>query len=446
MADPRDKNFFTHELNVYYSEHGITLTREILDVLNKIPLDFSDEEREVFVKFILPRRQQIKQALKKRYIHLGASKEAWRNNLHLYSKTLIGQIASEMMLEEEVHFSEPIPQRVQPTPVRANPSGEVNLADQPEVPSKNNHEVSPVSSMSTSPNFALPNLNMRRNRRRIFHKKRRVGNPIAWGSSLAILLLLLLFVFSPWGPYGHLLFKSHAEQVSGTPRLEKASNVVPPTIAIVVDDVGESTTGLDQWLAIDAPLTFSVKPRCEYSQQLAGQLRQAGYRIMLHVPVENQQPHAYAGEGQITTTMDHNTVFSTLDDDLATVPGAEGIDNHEGEKGCGDLQLMTWQCEWAKSNGLFVVDSRNYGHSVLTPAAISLGLERRYKQVSLDDRNDPAGTRSAILQLADLARQDGVVIGICNFPHSNTPGVMAEMIPELQADGIHFAFVEDIHN
>jgi hypothetical protein len=314
----------------------------------------------------------------------------------------------------------------------------------------------------------LPDIKMRKSQRKIFQKRRKAGSPVVFGTLLVLLLLLLFFLFSPWGPWGHLLFKdsgaksnnqdyarggsgvngrnNQAGQTLGAPRNEKASDTTPPTIALVVDDVGESTSNLSQWLAIDAPLTFSVMPHCAHSQDLAEQLYQAGYRIMLHVPTENQPPHSYAGEGQITTDMDRETVFRTLDDDLATVPHVVGINNHEGGKGCDDLQLMTWECEWAKEKGLFVVDSRSSANSKVSQAGTSLGFERRCNQAFLDNKSDPDSIRSAMRQLANLARVNGIVIGICHFPRTNTPRVVGEMIQELKAEGIHFAFVQDIHN
>jgi hypothetical protein len=468
MAEQRDMNYFTNELYQYYLEHGITLSEETMNVMNKIPLELSGNEREVYVKFILPRRHQIKQALKTRFVCSGARKEVWHNNLRLYSRSVIGQIASEMLIEEEVALLEPIPPGPPTAPGPPAPPGQVLPPEQPAPPMQLEQEILPVLPISIKRSSPLLGIKMGKNRRKIFQRKRKVGRLVIAGSFVVLLLLLSIFLFSPWGPWGHLLFKTsgaksnnpgyaeggsgvsgrngNAGQAAGAPRSEKASDATPPTIAIVVDDVGENTSNLSQWLAIDAPLTFSVMPHCTCSRDLAEQLYQAGYRIMLHVPTENQPPHSYAGNGQIATAMDRETVFRTLDDDLATVPYVVGINNHEGGKGCDDLQLMTWECEWAKENDLFVVDSRSSAQSKVSQAGTSLGLERRCNQAFLDEQNNPDYIRSAMRQLADLARLNGIVIGVCHFPRPNTPSVVGEMVRELEAGGIHFAFVEDIHN
>ena len=108
MEARHEINYFTDELYRYYFEHGKTLSREILNTLDKTPLELSDEEKEVFVKFILPRRHQIKQALKARFINSGAKEEVWHTRLLSCSQSIVGQIAAEMLIEEEATAVGPI--------------------------------------------------------------------------------------------------------------------------------------------------------------------------------------------------------------------------------------------------------------------------------------------------------------------------------------------------
>jgi polysaccharide deacetylase 2 family uncharacterized protein YibQ len=352
-----------------------------------------------------------------------------------------------MMIEQEV--LEPGLKAPAPAPTchdQDRPSSP-SSTEQAVAPMENDHPSSPLLALMEgrgAPFTAMARA--RKGRRRIFQRRRRVDRRTVLGSFAIALLALMLFVFSPWGPGRRVLFRDNAGQVLTALRNEKLSSPVPPTIAIVVDDGGESAENLERWMEIDAPLTFSVKPHCRYSEELARELYLAGYRIMMHVPVENQYPHAYAGEGQIATDMDRETVFGVLDGDLATVPHAEGINNHDGEKGCCDLRLMTWQCEWAVEKSLFVMDNAAYGQGVLSRAAITMGLERRCNQVFIDERNDAGFVRSAMERLGEMARQYGVAIGVCTFGRSCTPGIVREMIDKLRADGLHFAFVQDVHN
>lgn len=290
-----------------------------------------------------------------------------------------------------------------------------------------------------------------------------------------IVAVIAVFLLSPLGPLGHLLFSdsnANPDQENSRPpnepppppgsdgqtgpgstveaadssRMEMASDPSPPAVAIVVDDTGSNPENLEQWLAIDAPLTFAAMPYCVATPQLADTLYGTGFRIIMHIPTENDPPHSYSGHGQLSVGMSRETVFSTLDGDLAIVPHVTGINNHQGSRGCNDLQLMTYQCQWAQQRGFFVVDSDSSTHSQVTRAASGLGMPRRCNQVFIDHDNDPNYIRSAMRKLADIARKYGTAIGICHFHRPNTPRTVGEMIDTLRAEGINFAFVEDITN
>lgn len=233
---------------------------------------------------------------------------------------------------------------------------------------------------------------------------------------------------------------------AGAARVEKKSDTRAPCVAIVVDDVGNTTDKLPLWLTIDAPINFAVMPYPPLSQQLAEQLYQAGYLVMMHVPTDNAPPNSFSGKGQLATGMNRDTVFQTLDADVATVPHAEGINNHQGGRGCDQPDLMTYEVEWAKSKGLFVVDSASSANSKVTPACLALGLGKRLNQVFIDHQNEPDYIRGAMRELAALARENGTAIGICHWHRPNTAAVVGEMVKVLKAEGIHFAFVRDITN
>jgi|GEM_PF-2524863 len=474
MTDPQ-MNFFTEELHQYYLEHGVTLSPEILTVLSKSPMELTDNEKGLFVRFILPRRHQIKQALRTRFTRSGEDRQQWTASI-IYSQSVIGQIACEILIEEEVTALGPgllsLPVMVGPLSApqpastsQASPAIRTKVlkerrarawldsqalnpqSDGPRKPPPSLQlEVGiPTLRPGQSPPSSSPLFgpNIRKGSRQIFKRKRRMAGYAIAGGALLLLLLLLAFLSSSWGKD---LFKHNQQLVAASARVEKTAVASAPTIGIIVDDVGASIESLDQWLAVDAPLTFSILPRLAHSEELAQQLYAAGYRIMLNVPTEGTPPHEWSGEGQISKDMEQATVLRMLDDDLVTVPHSTGMNNHEGQVGCADLQLMMWQCGWAKANNLFVLDSRTARYSMVSTAAEAVGLEKKYNQVFIDEHNDADFIHVAMGQLANIARSNGVAIGICNFSRSNTPAVLAETIKELRQEGINFAFVQDLKN
>lgn len=226
----------------------------------------------------------------------------------------------------------------------------------------------------------------------------------------------------------------------------KASDVRPPTIGIVVDDVGNNKEFMNTWLAIDAPICFAVMPYPPLSEELANTMFDAGQVVMMHIPTDNQPPNSFSGKGQLATGMDKQTVFSTLDADLKAVPHAMGVNNHQGGRGCDQLDLMTYEVQWAKSKGMFVVDSASSNNSKVTTACKALGLPRRCNQVFIDHTNDPAKISAAMRELAGIAKKNGTAIGICHWHRPFTAITVGSMIKTLKAEGIHFAFARDISN
>jgi len=219
-----------------------------------------------------------------------------------------------------------------------------------------------------------------------------------------------------------------------------------PTVAICVDDVGYGDDYLPEWLAIEAPLTFAILPYSAKATSDAQTLKDAGQHVLLHVPEENDPPHSFAGQGQVTVAMEQASVDQVLDADAAQSPGMVGLNNHQGGKAGNDIGLQRRVVDWARRHGVFVLDSNASSHPVAYIAAGEVGMPVRINNVFLDDKTDAQSIRDALRLLAAKARAWGTAIGICHFARPNTAAVMAEMIPVLQAEGIRFEFVSNVTN
>jgi len=106
------------------------------------------------------------------------------------------------------------------------------------------------------------------------------------------------------------------EPIDVQPRSVKPSRV---QIAIIVDDVGYQSQGLEKLFSIKAPLTVAVLPQLELSAQLAEQARDHGFEVVLHLPLEGSED-APVNEGTLAGGMDDDTLRATFDENLASVP------------------------------------------------------------------------------------------------------------------------------
>ncbi len=308
---------------------------------------------------------------------------------------------------------------------------------------------------------------------RLAERRRKVRRNRAIAVALAVTMITVAILLSPWGPLKNSLYASRktaknpiaaadarktenaARNPSTTPgttapaapaRLERKSVAKAPAVAIVVDDTGNIASKLERWKTIDAPLTFAVMPYPPLSQQLAEALYNDGYEVIMHIPTDNAPPNSFSGKGQLATGMDRATVFATLDADSQAVPRMSGINNHQGGRGCDQLDLMTYEVEWAKSKGFYVIDSNSSVNSQVTPACLALGLPKRKNQVFIDHQLEPDYIRGAMRELAGIARKNGTAIGICHWHRDNTVEVVSEMVRTLRKEGINFAFARDITN
>lgn len=295
--------------------------------------------------------------------------------------------------------------------------------------------------------------------------QRKRKRQVRFRRTIAVLVLVCLLVVivaaAATGVFG-LFGEDEKAQSAGTPgpeveaqtaqQTEQQTQVTPPpvpsgpTVAIVVDDTGDSDAHLQEWLAIKSPVTFSIMPYCGNTTSDAQVLQAAGQQVMLHCPEENEKPNSYSGKGQMASGMDQATVNATLDADAAQIPGLVGMNNHQGGSAGNDLELQRKVAKWCQARGLFLMDSMASVKPQAYKAAMELGMPKRANDVFIDHDNDPDYIRGAMRELAAKARAEGTAIGICHFGRPNTARTVGEMIKTLEAEGIRFDFVSRISN
>ena len=89
----------------------------------------------------------------------------------------------------------------------------------------------------------------------------------------------------------------------------------------------------------DIPLTISVLPDVRYTGVVAREASNAGKGVMLHLPMETVSG-MNPGPGKVTTEMSDPQIAAQVEDDLAQVPLARGVNNHEGSKASADERVM----------------------------------------------------------------------------------------------------------
>ena len=129
------------------------------------------------------------------------------------------------------------------------------------------------------------------------------------------------------------------------------------------------------------------------------------------------------------------TFIETLSDDLDSVPGATGVNNHEGSALTENREAMTFLMVELKARNVFFLDSYTNSKSVAYAVAKESGMKAARRDVFLDDDDSPAVIRKQLDELARLARKNGSAIGI-GHPHSATLAELKTWLAEADELGI----------
>jgi polysaccharide deacetylase 2 family uncharacterized protein YibQ len=215
-----------------------------------------------------------------------------------------------------------------------------------------------------------------------------------------------------------------------------------PRLAIIIDDCGQWPDTEHGFIALPVALTMSVLPHVRYGTQIARDAQAAGKGIMLHLPMEPVSG-IDPGPGRITTKMDDAAITAQVRDDIASVPLATGVNNHEGSRATADDRVMRDVAAVLAADHLFFIDSLTSGSSIAQRDARAAGIATASRDVFLDNVADVDATEAQLRHAAQVAKTNGTAIAI-GHPRPTTLAAVRALLPELQRDGITFVFARDL--
>lgn len=228
-----------------------------------------------------------------------------------------------------------------------------------------------------------------------------------------------------------------------TPLPSPAATAAPPPpvmktrakVAIIIDDVGYLREPAEELLKVPAPLTWSVLPFTPYSDILIEAGRARGFEIMLHLPLEPFDQKINPGPGVIRIGWPEEQVRKQLDDDLRTIAGVAGINNHMGSAGTADGTLMAMLMRYIKEKGLFFIDSETSNQSVAERYARQYGVPTARRNVFIDNHSSVESKKAQLRELMKIALKNGSAVGI-GHTREGTGTAVLEMLPEFVKAGI----------
>ena len=153
-----------------------------------------------------------------------------------------------------------------------------------------------------------------------------------------------------------------------------------------------------------------------------------------------------AAAGLLRSDMTPMEFIAAVNEDLDSVPGAAGVNNHEGSALTENREAMTFLMSELKTRNLFFLDSMTNNKSAAYAVAKEFGLRSARRDVFLDNDSDhPSSIRKQLDELTRLAIQHGSAIGI-GHPHPVTIAELRKWLADASAQGVEIVPVSKLMN
>jgi polysaccharide deacetylase 2 family uncharacterized protein YibQ len=206
-------------------------------------------------------------------------------------------------------------------------------------------------------------------------------------------------------------------------------------LAIVIDDVGYSLSGLKAFLALPYPLAFSVLPDLPHSREAGQLIAAAGKELLVHLPMEPSSG-SNPGPGAVLTSQNDQEILELLSQSLERLPQAVGLNNHMGSRATADRRVMGVVLGFLRGRGMFFLDSRTTADTVGPELAGRLGVHLLERDVFLDNENSAAYIEKALSHGVRTAQARGSAVLIGHVQNVELAGELERLLPQLAGQGV----------
>ena len=212
----------------------------------------------------------------------------------------------------------------------------------------------------------------------------------------------------------------------------------------MIDDLGNDRGALERIAAWRYAVAGAVLPGLADSAAAARHLARSGKEVLLHLPMEpDGYPGVKPGPGVVLRSDSDERIAQIVAEDLESVPGAVGVNNHMGSAATADPRVMRAVVRVLADRGLFLLDSRTTEASVARRVAEEISLPAVSRRVFLDSVPSAAAIDRSFRELLERARKDGTAIAI-GHPYPETMAMLERELPKLEEKGVTLVRVKTL--
>lgn len=218
----------------------------------------------------------------------------------------------------------------------------------------------------------------------------------------------------------------------------------PPRVAIVIDDLGNELAPAQRIAGWKQPVAGAVLPDLRWSAASAEALSNGGKEVLLHLPMEPEgYPRVRPGPGLVLRSQSDAEIERLIEEDLGTVPGAIGVNNHMGSAATADPRVMRAVVRVLSRRHLFFLDSRTTDATVAEKTAEEGSVRATSRRVFLDDVATESAIGAQLDELVRRAKQDGDAVAI-GHPYPVTLFVLEKELAGLSQRGVRLVKVSEL--
>ena len=215
-------------------------------------------------------------------------------------------------------------------------------------------------------------------------------------------------------------------------------------LVIIIDDMGNNMKILSKLISLDFDITYSVLPLLQYTEETAQVVHKAQREIMLHLPMEPKEwPKYNPGPGALFIQDDSVETNRKLDEDLASVNFAVGVNNHMGSSYTQYAEGLDIVMEKLNAQNLFFVDSKTSPGNTVKNSAKKFEVPYLSRNIFLDNFQSEPYIKKQLYKAVRIAKKHGKAIAI-GHPHLATYNVLATYLPIIQKNGIKIAKASEL--
>jgi uncharacterized protein len=230
------------------------------------------------------------------------------------------------------------------------------------------------------------------------------------------------------------------------PVFAEAPSTTKKELAIVIDDLGNNMKGTDEILNLPIKLTVAIMPFLSSTKEDAELAYKNGHEVIVHLPMEPKKgKQSWLGPQGITTDLDDKEIRRRVEAAIQDVPHAVGMNHHMGSKATEDERVMRIVLEVCKEKGLFYLDSKTTGKSVVSKLATEMNVPFLENSLFFDDvySTDHIKKQATLLNEKLTEIEQIIAIGHVGISGPMMVNVLKEYIPVFQ-DKADIVFLSDL--